>query len=226
MGQSETSMRDVKQGRGEPSDGVAGLILAGGRGRRMDGLDKPFARLAGRPLIDHVIARVGEQTTRLAINMSGDASRFAAHDLPLIPDLTDGGRIEAFAGPLAGVLSGLDWMAAQGGGIEWVATFPADTPFLPVDFVERALAAIRREGAELACAASAGRVHPVVALWPVALRERLRRLIVDENLRRADRLLESFRTAQVAYGIDPIDPFFNINTPDDLALAEEVLGRL
>lgn len=219
-------MRDGKMGRGESSDSVAGLILAGGRGRRMGGIDKPFAPLAGRPLIDHVIARAAGQTARLAINMSGEASRFAAYDLPLVPDLTDGDRIETFAGPLAGVLSGLDWMAEQGGGVEWMAVFPADTPFLPTDFVERALAAIRRDGAELACAESGGRAHPVVALWPLSLRDRLRRLVVDQGIRRADRLLEAFRTARVVYGTDPVDPFFNINTPDDLARAETVLERI
>lgn len=204
--------------------GVAGLILAGGRGRRMGGLDKPFAPLAGRPLIAHVVARAAPQVARLAINASGEASRFAGLGLPLVGDPAGGG-IEAFAGPLAGVLAGLDWMAARGGGIEWLAVFPADTPFLPVDFVERAFAALRREGAELACAASGGRAHPVVALWPLALRERLRRLVVEEGVRRADRLLETFRAARVPYAAEPIDPFFNVNTPDDLAAAERLLAK-
>lgn len=219
MSASGTVARDEENG-----GGVAGLILAGGRGRRMGGIDKPLAVLGERRLIDHVIARASAQVSRLAINASGDASRFAGLGLPLVADLTDEGRIEAFAGPLAGVLSGLDWMAAQGGGIDWLAVFPADTPFLPTDFVERALAAIRDEGAELACAASGGRVHPIVALWPLALSDRLRRLVVDQGVRRADRLLETFRTAIVPYATDPLDPFFNINTPDDLAEAERLLA--
>lgn len=209
---------------GGPPPTVAGLILAGGRGRRMGGPDKPLAELGGRRLIDHVIARIAPQVAGLAINLSGDASRFAGLGLPLVADLTEEGRIEAFAGPLAGVLSGLEWAATQGGAIAWLAVFPADTPFLPRDFVERAMAAVRDEGADLAVAESGGRVHPTVALWPLALKDRLRRLIVEEGVRRADRLLDAFRAARVVYAAAPVDPFFNVNTPEDLETAERLIA--
>lgn len=209
---------------GGPPPTVAGLILAGGRGRRMGGPDKPLAGLGGRRLIDHVIARVAPQVAGLAVNVSGDASRFAGLGLPLVADVTEEGRIEAFAGPLAGVLSGLEWAATLGEGFAWMAVFPADTPFLPMDFVERAMAAVRDGEAELAMAESGGRIHPTVALWPLALRQRLRRLIVEDGVRRADRLLDTFCVARVVYAAEPVDPFVNVNTPEDLAAAERLLN--
>lgn len=204
--------------------GVAGLILAGGRGRRMGGLDKPLVPLAGKPLIEHVAARAAPQVGPLAINASEGAARFAGLGLPIVADPTEGGCVEAFAGPLAGMLAGLDWAATLGGDIAWLAVFAADTPFLPRDFVGRALAALKGGGADLAMAESAGRVHPIVAVWPVALVDQLRCLVVDDGLRRADRLLDTFCVARVGYGTAPFDPFFNINTPEDLETAEQLLA--
>lgn len=202
------------------------MILAGGRGRRMGGPGKPFVRLAGRSLIDHVIARVAPQVSALAVNAADDAADLAGLGLPVVPDVTEGGRIESFAGPLVGILSGLEWAAAQARDIGWMAVFPADTPFLPADFVARALAALEAGDAEVAVAESGGRVHPTVSLWPVAMRDRLRRLIVDDGVRRADRLLDAFRTVRIVYPAGPADPFVNVNTPEDLAAAERLLAEI
>lgn len=199
--------------------GTAGLILAGGRGRRMGGIDKPFASLGGRPMIAHVIARAARQVPRLAVSAAGDAARFGPFDLPV---LADPAGLETYSGPLAGILAGLDWAAAlPAPGAGALAVFPADTPFFPEDFVERGLAALR-QGAEVALAVSGGRLHPTVALWSAGLGGRLRRLLVEDGLRRADRVPEYFREARVEYAALPFDPFFNINTPEDLAEA----GRL
>lgn len=198
---------------------VAGLILAGGRGRRMGGIDKPLAPLGGRWLIEHVIGRAHRQVSRLIINASGDAARFGPLGLPALAD-PDG--LEAYSGPLAGILAGLDWAAAlPAPGVEALAAFPADTPFCPEDFVERGLAALR-DGAEVALAASGGRLHPTMAVWRVGLGGRLRRLLIEEGLRRADRVPDHFRAARVDYATQPFDPFFNINTPEDLAEAERL----
>ncbi len=200
---------------------VAGLILAGGRGRRMGGIDKPFARLGGRPLVEYVIERASRQVCRLVVSAAGDAARFDPFGLPV---LADPAGIEAYAGPLAGILAGLDWAAAASGGGA-LAVFPADTPFLPADFVERGLAALRG-GAEVALAASGGRLHPTVGVWGAGLGGRLRRLLVEDGLRRADRVPEHFRAARIEYPAQPFDPFFNINTPQDLAEAGRLLASV
>jgi molybdopterin-guanine dinucleotide biosynthesis protein A len=198
---------------------AAGLILAGGRGRRMGGIDKPFAPLGGRPLVGHVIERAGRQVSRLAVSAAGDAARFGSFGLPV---LADPAGLEAYAGPLAGVLAGLEWAAAlPAPGVAALAVFPADTPFFPEDFVERGLAALR-DGAEVAVAASGGRLHPTVAVWGAGLGGRLRRLLVEDGLRRADRIPEHFQAARIEYAAQPVDPFFNINTSEDLTEAERL----
>lgn len=199
---------------------VVGLILAGGRARRMGGPDKPFVPLGGCPLIERVMVRVAPQVAGLAIVAGGDAGRFARLGLPVVPDPS---LIGAFAGPLAGVLAGLEWAATLPDGIEAVAVFPADTPFLPGDFVGRGMAALDK-GAEVAMAGSADRLHPTVAVWRAALAPRLRRLVVEEDLRRADRLPDHFLVVRLDYAARPRDPFFNINTPEDLAAAEALLS--
>lgn len=203
---------------GEPK--VLGAILAGGQARRLGARGKSRLELGGRPLISHVLDRIRGQVSRTVVNAPEE---FRDLGLSVVPDLSDGGRVETFAGPLVGILSVLEW-AAREGGFGWVATFPTDTPFLPLDFTARALQAVTGAGAELACAASGDRVHPVIGLWPVGLAPALRRAVVDEGLRRADGVLERFRAARISYPATPIDPFFNVNTPDDLAEAERILA--
>ena len=181
----------------------------------MGGGDKFLRALAGRPVIAHVIERARPQVTALVINAGGDASRFRTWDLPVVADVIDG-----FAGPLAGVLTGLEWAAANLPGAPWVVSFAADAPFLPGDLVAAMRAAVEDENADMACAASGGRTHPVFGLWPVRLKEALRRALVEEGTRKIDAWTARYRLAEVDFPVGAVDPFFNINRPHDLALAE------
>ncbi len=203
---------------------ILGAVLAGGRARRLGTGGKSHLQLGGRSLVEHVIARVRGQVDDLVVNAPAGADWAGGLGLEVVPDLVLDGGIEAFAGPLAGVLSVLEWAAASPARFGAVAVFATDTPFLPCNFVARARTALNGQGTELACAASGGRLHPVIAVWPVGLRLRLRRLVIEDGLRRADAVEQHFRTARVDYPADPFDPFFNVNTPEDLAEAERLLS--
>jgi molybdopterin-guanine dinucleotide biosynthesis protein A len=185
----------------------------------MGGVDKSLMTLAGRPLLDHVLARIAPQVGRILINANGDPMRFGDRGLPVVPD-----GIENFAGPLAGVLAGLDWVAAHAPNAGWMLSVPADTPFLPTDLVARLWAALEVNAPEMVCAASGGRMHPVVALWPLAQREALRRALLEEGLRKVDHWTARYRLALVDFPVIPVDPFFNVNTPDDISEAERALA--
>jgi molybdopterin-guanine dinucleotide biosynthesis protein A len=200
--------------------GVAGVILAGGLARRMGGGDKGLRPLGGTTLLDRVIARAAPQVSPLWLNANGDPARFARWGLPVVPDDVPGAP-----GPLAGILAALDRAAAERPGIDLVASIPCDAPFIPRDLVARLAAARRDRGAEIALAASGGRAHPVAALWPVALRHDLRRALVEEGLRKVEGWAGRHRTVTVEFGCDPVDPFLNGNTPEDLAEAERLLAR-
>ncbi len=198
---------------------VVGVLLAGGRARRMGGGDKCLLPLAGRPLLEHVILRARPQVAALVLNANGDPARFAAFGLPVVAD-----TIEGFAGPLAGVLAGLDWASAEVPDAGWIATFATDTPFFPQDLVARLAGAVAGDAADLACAASGGRAHPVFGLWPLALRDDLERLMREEGLRKIDRFTARYRLATVDWPVEGVDPFFNVNRAEDLEAAEALLG--
>ena len=203
---------------------VAGVLLAGGLSRRMGGGDKCLRPLGGKTILTHVIERARPQVARLVLNANGDPVRFAEVALPVAADV-----VEGYAGPLAGVLTGLEWAAANASGSTWVASFACDAPFLPADLVTRMLAAIEAEGAEMACAASHGRSHPVFGLWPLRLKDELRHAMLEEEIRKVDIWTARYRLATVDFpDIDlngkPIDPFFNTNRPEDLEEAERLLG--
>jgi molybdopterin-guanine dinucleotide biosynthesis protein A len=193
------------------------VLLAGGLARRMGGGDKPMRQIGGRPILARVIARLTPQCDFLVLNANGDPSRFASFGLPVIPD-----SVENFPGPLAGILAGLDWVAANRPGISWVLSAAADCPFLPRDLVFRLHQARAEENAELAVAASAGQSHPVIGLWSVALREELRHALVVEDVRKIDRWTARYRLATVTWPAEPLDPFFNANTVDDIAEADRL----
>lgn len=200
------------------SDAVAGVLLAGGLGRRMGGGgDKPLKMLGGRPLLAHAVDRARPQVRALVLNVNGDAERFAEYQLPVVAD-----PVEGFVGPLAGVLAGMEWAAGQ--GCDWLASFATDAPFLPLDLVARLLEATLRDGADIGCAMSGGRTHPVFALWPVRLAGDLRRALIDEQMRKIDRWTARYRVSYADWPIEPIDPFFNVNTPDELAEAARVVS--
>jgi molybdopterin-guanine dinucleotide biosynthesis protein A len=197
-----------------------GVILAGGLARRMGGGDKTMRAIAGRPILDHVIERLAPQCASLILNANGDPARFDAWGLPVVPD-----DVPDFAGPLAGVLAALDWTALHHPAIEWVVSVAADCPFLPRDLVARMQAERAAMQAELAVAASGDQSHPVVGLWKVSLREALRHALVVEECRKIDRWTARYRLVTTQWPVTPVDPFFNANTPDDVAEAE-ALARL
>lgn len=201
------------------SQGIVGAILAGGRAHRMGGGDKGLLALGGRAILDRVIGCVRPQVARLVLNANGDPARFAAFGLPVVPDLAAGDF-----GPLVGVLSGMEWAAAHEPACPWIATVPSDTPFLPDDLVARLRAALDKQGARLASVASAGRTHPVVGLWPVALRGELRHALIEEGLRKVDAFTARYPLATVEFAAAPVDPFLNVNTAEDLARAERLLA--
>ncbi len=199
--------------------GVVGLLLAGGLARRMGGGDKSLVPLAGRPLLAWVVERARPQAATLVLNANGDPGRFAGFGLPVVAD-----GVPGFAGPLAGVLAGLEWATANAPDARWIASIATDTPFFPPDLVARLREAAERDGADIACAASLGRTHPVFALWPVSLAGDLRRALVDEGTRKIDAWTARYRVAEVPFPAEPLDPFFNLNTPDDVAEAERLLA--
>ncbi len=191
---------------------IGGLILAGGRSRRMGGTDKCFAEMRGKPLIAHAIDRARGQISGLVIGAGGDPARFDALGLLVIPD-----AVEDFGGPLAGILSGLEWAAGE--GFSWLATFATDTPFFPMDLVARLSEEVARRSESIAIAASGGQTHPVFGLWPVELAPDLRTYLESGESRSVSAFLDGRKVAQVdfsAEAADPLDPFFNVNTPEDL----------
>ncbi len=201
-----------------PRAPVLGVLLAGGLSRRMGGGDKTLKALGGRPILQHVIDRLRPQVDALVLNANGDPARFARFGLPVVPDV-----VEGFAGPLAGVLTGLEHAARCHPAVRWIVTAATDAPFLPTDLVARLLAAVEREGADLACAASGGRAHPVIGLWPVALAGDLRAAMAA-GVRKVDVWTARHRLVEVAFEGAVVDPFFNANRPDDLAEAERLLA--
>lgn len=197
-----------------------GLVLAGGLARRMGGADKPLIAIGGAPILDRVLARLAPDCVQMILNANGDAGRFASYRLPVVAD-----DVPGFAGPLAGVLAGLDWAADNLPGIAFLASAPADCPFLPHDLVRRLHAARIAQGTELACAQSGGRRHPVVGLWPVALRDDLRQALVHEGLRKIETWTARHGVALAEWPAEPIDPFFNVNTPEDAAEADRLAAQ-
>ena len=197
---------------------AAGIVLAGGLARRMGGGDKGLLELAGRPILDHVLERLRPQVRTIALNANGDPARFARWGLPVAADV-----LPDNPGPLVGVLTGMDWTVANLPGLEWIVTVPTDAPFLPRDLMARMLAAVEAEGADMACATSGGQRHPVVGLWPVALRTDLRHAMLFEEMRKVDAWTGRHKVADVDFATDPVDPFFNANAPEDLEEAERAL---
>lgn len=199
---------------------IPGLLLAGGLAQRMGGGDKPMKAIGGRPILARVITRLSPQCDGLLLNANGDPSRFAAFGLPVIADTVGG-----FAGPLAGILAGLEWIAANRPGTAWMLSAAADCPFLPGDLVSRLHEARTAARARLAIAASGDRTHPVIGLWSIDLRHDLRRALTDENVRAVGRWTARYDPAVVAWPVEPFDPFFNANTPADLAQAERIAAH-
>ncbi len=208
-----------------------GVILAGGLATRMGGGDKGLLQIGGQSLMEHVIDRLAPQVDGLALNANGDPARFRDFDLPIIPD-----SIEGFAGPLAGVLAGLDWAAEH--DADCIVTAAADTPFFPRDLVARltqaaqgqanplVLATTPRAGDETLKSGGGKQInrHPTFGLWPVALRDDLRDAL-NNGLRKVVLWTDQHGGREALFPVDPFDPFFNVNTPDDLARAQRLLEQ-
>jgi molybdenum cofactor guanylyltransferase len=202
-----------------PIPPTIGLVLAGGLARRMGGGDKALIKIKGISILDRVIATLSAQCVDIVINANGDPARFADTGCEVIPD-----NVPDHPGPLAGILAGLDWLAEQANGVEWLLSVPGDCPFLPDDLVERLHQARRQKGAgvPLACARSGEWRHPVIGLWPLALRADLRKALVEEDLRKIEVWTARHGIAIADWPVEPVDPFLNVNTPEDVALAERV----
>lgn len=198
-----------------------GVILAGGLATRMGGGDKGLLVLDGQSLLSRVIDRLEPQVAEVAINANGDAARFDSFGLPVIADSIDG-----FAGPLAGVLAGLDWAATK--GADHIVTAAADTPFFPADLAVRLLLAAEDADVTLALAASPHPTRgmlrqPTFGLWPVALRDDLRAALND-GVRKVVVWTERHGAALAPFERDRFDPFFNVNTPEDMEMAEALIS--
>lgn len=202
-----------------PPPPTFGLVLAGGQARRMGGGDKARIKIGKSTIIDRVLATLSGQCVDIIINANGDPTRFADTGCVVVAD-----SVPDFAGPLAGILAGLDYLAEQDNGVEWMLSVPGDCPFLPDDMVERLHEARRKMGAgvPLACARSGEWRHPVVGLWPLALREDLRKALFDEGLHKIEIWTARHGIAIADWPDQPVDPFFNVNTPEDAAKAEKI----
>ena len=196
----------------------AATLLAGGQARRMGGGDKNLMLLAGKPVLRHVLDRVDFADRPLMINANGDPARYAAFGLPVCADVIDG-----YAGPLAGILTGLEWVAANHSDCSHMVSLATDAPFLPVNLIAVLESAIG-DGAEIAQAMSLHRRHPVFAIWPVAIAGALRDAVIDEGVRKIDDFTARYHCVTVEFAGTP-DPFMNLNRPDDFDLATQILGQ-
>jgi molybdopterin-guanine dinucleotide biosynthesis protein A len=201
------------------ADSIIGVLLAGGLAQRMGGGDKPMQTVGGQSMLARVIARLTPQCDGLILNANGDPARFADIELPVVADAVAG-----FPGPLAGILAGLDWVALNRPDVRWMLSAAADCPFLPRDLVSRLDQARREQNVPLAVAASGGQSHHVIALWSLSLREPLRDAVMNEGFRAVGRWMARYPIAAVEWPVTPFDPFFNANTPDDLAEANRLVA--
>jgi molybdenum cofactor guanylyltransferase len=192
-----------------------GLVLAGGLARRMGGGDKARITIGGRTILQRVLDCLKPQCGRVIINANGDLARFADTALSVVAD-----SVPDFAGPLAGILAGLDWAAANMPDTAWLASVPGDCPFLPKNLVARLHEARASADVPLACARSSEWRHPVIGLWPVHLRDELRHAIIGEGLHKIELWTARYGVAIADWPDTPIDPFFNVNTPADAARAQ------
>jgi len=203
---------------------IIGVLLAGGQSRRMGGGDKCLLELAGKPLLSHVVEQLKPQTSSLVLNANGDLDRFSQFKLPMVAD-----PVEDFAGPLAGVLAGFTWAKENAPDARWIVTAATDTPFFPADLVARLIESTKGRYPAIALAQSNGRMHPVFGLWPVELADDLRRAL-NSGTRKILHWTGQNTTTTAEFqlnqfGATPFDPFFNVNSPDDLSQAEAVIAE-
>jgi molybdopterin-guanine dinucleotide biosynthesis protein A len=202
---------------------IGGVILAGGLSRRMGGGDKGLLDIAGKPMLAHVIERLAPQVGGMVINANGDPARFSAFELPIAAD-----PVAGFVGPLAGVLAGMRWAAQEMPDTRHIVTVSADAPFVPPDLVARLAEALPDPRQSIALAQSADGLHPVIGLWPVALADDLETAL-NHGVRKVLDWTDRHGRVSVMFGPvtlsgQNVDPFFNANTPDELAEARRLLA--
>ena len=202
---------------------VGGLILAGGRSTRMGDHEKSLLDLGGKPLVAHVIERVIEQVDHTALNANGDPARFARFGLPVLAD-----TVEGFAGPLAGLLAGMEWYKRVHREVTHVLTVAGDTPFFPKTLRKELERSLPKHEKAIALAYSQGQRHPTFGLWPVGLLDDLFQFLAVEGNRKIMLLVERYPLAKVEFSFDQhqfngLDPFFNVNTPADMDTARQTL---
>ena len=205
---------------------IVGVLLAGGQSRRMGGGDKSLLDLGGQTMMHRVIARLAPQVSAMMINANGNSERFAQYALPIAPD-----TIEGHVGPLAGILTGMRWSIANAPSAQWIATVSTDAPFIPGNLVARLLDAVHNQPDAIAIARSQGNLHPVIGLWPIAHAEDLENALRDDGIRKVLRWTDKHGTVPVdfpiqMFGTEEIDPFFNANTPEELAKARDLIAHL
>jgi molybdopterin-guanine dinucleotide biosynthesis protein A len=215
---AQPSGREALQ-QDSPAQVTLAVVLAGGLARRMGGGDKTLRLLGGRPLLDHVLARLQPQVPEVILNANGDPSRFTAHGLTVVQD-----SVPDHPGPLAGILAALDHAATRP-GMQWVVSVTGDAPFIPGNLVTRLHMARAAAGLPLACARSAGQAYPPIGLWPIALRGALRAAL-RQGERTVGRWTARYGCAHADWPAEPFDPFFNANAPEDLEEAEGILRRI
>ncbi len=203
------------------SENIVGVILAGGQSRRFGGGDKFVRELNGEALVDRVIERVRPQTGQMIISSNTETPYLTKFELPIVAD-----TIQGYAGPLAGILSGMEWTRENAPECEWIVSFPSDAPFVPLDCVAQMLEQAVADNAEIVCASSGGRTHPVCALWWVDLADNLRQAMMEEEMRKIDLWTARHQLSVREFSDQPFDPFFNINHPEDLEQAEKILAEL
>lgn len=196
---------------------VVGVVMAGGLSRRMGGGDKFDLKLNGKTLLQIAIERARPQVEQLIINANVDADHFSQYNLPVVADCVAG-----FAGPLAGILTGMRWAREHLPNCEWIATFACDSPFFPLDLIVRFKSALANQEGDMVCAKSGSQLHPVFGLWPVALYDDLWDTLVNKDIRRMGAWLKTHHYLEVCYDNQPVDPFFNLNTPEDFSRAKEL----
>lgn len=199
------------------SESVVGIILAGGLARRMGGGDKCLLPLAGKTLLQRTIDRASPQVTKLLLNANGNSLRFARTRLPVVPDVFSNNM-----GPLAGIHAGMNWMEHHAPEADWLVSFASDTPFFPMNFVEMLTTAANSGSTKIAVATSKLNVHPVFALWHISLKTELEALLETGQAPRLQEWMLANKTLKVEFNADVYDPFFNINTPQDLYAAEPI----
>ena len=192
---------------------VASVIMSGGKSRRMNNDNKSFIKLNNLPLISHVIKTISLQSNYIVINANRDINRFNKLGYDVVSD-----SIKDFPGPLAGVLSGMDWTINSHLECKWLFTSPTDAPFLPVDIIERLYLSCIKDKKLISLSKSRGRLHPVFALWNLSLVEDLRKSI-NNGVRKVEDFTINYNPSIEEFFGD-IDPFFNINTPEDLKVAQ------